>query len=112
MIFDGPPSAPPDIPNIEVRAPDSGAQMLWLGFFAFGDQAAIDRLAAAAQAMGFRGGQVETTGDEKEYGVLFNSRTTRDEAFAFSQRVTNGEFGHLRIASALAPPSAVRHEGQ
>ena len=111
MIFD-PPPPPPDLPSIEVRAPDSGAPMLWLGFFAFGDQAAIDRLAAAAQAQGFGGGQVETTGDEKEFGVLFNSRTTREQAFAFARRATNGEFGRLRIESAIVPPSAVRRQGQ
>ena len=111
MIFDPPPPQP-DIPNIEVRAPDSGAPMLFLGFFAFGDQAAVDRLGAAAQAQGWRGGQVETTGDEKEYGVFFNSRTTREQAFAFVQRATDGEFGHLRIESVIVPPSAVRHQAQ
>jgi hypothetical protein len=111
VIFD-PPPPPPDIPNIEVSAPNSGAPMLWLGFFAFGDQAAVDRLATAAQALGFRGGQVETTGDEKEYGVFFNSRTTREQALAFAQRAMSGEFGRLRIGNALVPPSGVRREGQ
>ncbi|MBV9884785.1 MAG: SPOR domain-containing protein [Sphingomonadaceae bacterium] len=111
MIFD-PPPLPPDIPNIEVRAPDTGAPMLWLGFFAFGDPASVDRLAAAAQALGFRGGPVETSGDEKEYGVIFGNLTTREQAADFARRASTGEFGRLRIGNVMVPPSAVRRPAQ
>lgn len=102
MICDAPTQAlaPPSWTMTVAGNPD--AQVL-LGFFTFGTEAQLTRLAAAVRAVGLVCEVPVEGSGAKQMLVLFSASTTRDAAFAFYNRVAGGEFGTSQHRLLLVP---------
>jgi hypothetical protein len=102
MICDAP-TVPPSPPSWTMTVAGNPDAQLLLGFFTFGTEPQLTRVAAAAKVAGLLC-EVPTEGaGAKQMLVLFTSSTTRDAAFAFYNRVAAGEFGTSQHRLLLVP---------
>ena len=102
MICDVPaqPLAPPSW-TMQV-AGNADAQLV-LGFFTFGTDAQLTKVAGAVRGAGLVCEVSAGTEGAKQMLVLFGSSTTREAAFAFYNRVAGGEFGTSNHRLILVP---------
>ena len=102
MICDVPTQAlaPPSWTMTVAGNPD--AQSL-LGFFTFGTEAQLIRLAAAVRTAGLMCEVPKEGTGAKQMLVLFGTSTTRDAAYAFYNRIAAGEFGTSQHRLLLVP---------
>jgi hypothetical protein len=102
MICDAPSQAPQPPSWTMTVAGNPDAQLL-LGFFTFGTEAQLAKVASAAKAAGLLC-EVQAEGaGARQMLVLFGASTTRDAAFAFYNRVAGGEFGTSQHRLILVP---------
>jgi hypothetical protein len=102
MICDAP-AQPPSPPSWTMQVAGNADAQLVLGFFTFGTEAQLTKVAGAVRTAGLVCEvQAEGTG-AKQMLVLFSSATTRDAAFAFYNRVAGGEFGTSNHRLILVP---------
>ena len=102
MICDAPTQAPaPPAWTIQVAGnPDA---QLMLGFFTFGTEAQLTRLAAAVRTAGLMCEVPAEGAGAKQMLVLFGPGTTREAAYDFYNRVAGGEFGTSQHRLVLVP---------
>ena len=102
MICDVPaqPLAPP---SWTMQVAGNAEPQLVLGFFTFGTEAQLAKVAGAVRTAGLVC-EVQADGSgARQMLVLFGSSTTRDAAFAFYNRVAGGEFGTSKHRLILVP---------
>ena len=95
-------------PTWHLSQPGSSEQMLSLGFITYGTQDQVTRLANAAAQSGLNCGLPKTDDGRIEIMVFFDSRTSRDVAFGFYNRVAKGEFGTTDTGLMIVPASAAQ----
>ena len=102
MICDAP-TVPPQPPSWTMQVAGNADAQLMLGFFTFGTEAQLTKVAGAVKAAGLVC-EVQAEGaGAKQMLVLFGPGTTRDAAFAFYNRVAGGEFGTSNHRLILVP---------
>ena len=102
MICDVP-SVPPQPPSWTMTVAGKPDAQLMLGFFTFGTEAQLTKVAGAAKATGLLC-EVQAEGaGARQMLVLFGRSTTREAAFAFYNRVSGGEFGTSNHRLILVP---------
>ena len=102
MICDAP-TTPPQPPSWTMQVAGNADAQLMLGFFTFGTEAQLTKVAGAVKAAGLLC-EVQAEGaGAKQMLVLFGPGTTRDAAFAFYNRVAGGEFGTSNHRLILVP---------
>ena len=102
MICDAP-TVPPQPPSWTMTVAGNPDAQLMLGFFTFGTEPQLTKVAGAAKAAGLLC-EVQAEGSgAKQMLVLFGRSTTRDAAFAFYNRVASGEFGTSNHRLLLVP---------
>ena len=102
MICDAPTQAPAPPAWTMTVAGNPEAQLV-LGFFTFGTEAQLEKLAGAVRAAGLLC-EVQADGaGARQMLVLFGSATTREAAYAFYNRVAGGEFGTSQHRLLLVP---------
>ena len=102
MICDAP-AQPPQPPAWTLTVSGNSEPQVVLGFFTFGTQAQLAKLAAAVRTAGLMC-EVPTEGiGAKQMLVLFGAATTREAAYAFYNRVAGGEFGTSQHRLLLVP---------
>ena len=107
MICDAPSQAPAPPAWTLTVAGNPEAQLV-LGFFTFGTEAQLTKLAAAVRLAGLIC-EVPSEGmGAKQMLVLFGPGTTREAAFAFYNRVAGGEFGTSQHRLLLVPAKEAR----
>ena len=107
MICDVP-TAPPQPPSWTMTVAGNPEAQTVLGFFTFGTEAQLTRVAGAAKAAGLLC-EVQADGaGARQMLILFGRSTTRDAAFAFYNRVAGGEFGTSNHRLLLVPTKEVQ----
>ena len=107
MICDAPSQAPQP-PSWTMTVAGNADAQLMLGFFTFGTEPQLAKVAAAVRAAGLIC-EVQSEGSgAKQILVLFGRGTTRDAAFAFYNRVAGGEFGTSQHRLLLVPAKAAQ----
>lgn len=107
MICDAP-SAPPQPPSWTMTVAGNPDAQTVLGFFTFGTEAQLARVAGAVRAAGLLC-EVQADGaGARQMLILFGRATTRDAAFALYNRVAGGEFGTTRHRLILVPAKEVQ----
>jgi hypothetical protein len=102
MICDAP-AVPPQPPSWTMTVAGNPDAQLLLGFFTFGTEAQLTKVASAVRAAGLLC-EVQAEGaGARQMLVLFGRSTTRDAAFAFYNRVACGEFGTTNHRLILVP---------
>ena len=107
MICDAPAQAL-EPPTWHMSEAGTGEPTLLLGFITFGTEEQITRLATAAEQSGLHCALPKSDDGRIEILVLFDSKTTRDFAFSFYNRVTRGEFGTTNTGLIIVPARASR----
>ena len=102
MICDAP-SVPPQPPSWTMTVAGNPDAQLMLGFFTFGTEQQLTKVAAAVKAAGLLCEVPKEGLGAKQMLVLFTSSTTRDAAFALYNRVAAGEFGTSQHRLILVP---------
>ena len=102
MICDAP-AVPPQPPSWTMTVAGNPDAQLLLGFFTFGTEAQLTKVANAAKAAGLACEVPAEGAGAKQMLVLFGASTTRDAAFAFYNRVAGGEFGTSKHRLILVP---------
>ena len=105
MICDAPSQAPSP-PAWTMTVVGQADPQLVLGFFTFGTEQQLTKVAAAVRTAGLMC-EVPVEGQgAKQMLVLFGASTTREVAFALYNRVAAGEFGTSQHRLILVPASA------
>ena len=100
-MFDALPPEPP--PYIVARSTRDQTPQIVMGFFAFGAEADVLRLDAAARALDLPASRVDTLGEVIEWGVLFPVGGDRAAALSILRDARAGRFGPLRIDVVIVP---------
>ena len=102
MICDAPSQAPQP-PSWTMTVAGNPDAQLMLGFFTYGTEAQLTKVANAARTAGLLCEVSAEGAGAKQMLVLFGRSTTRDAAFAFYNRVAGGEFGTSQHRLLLVP---------
>ena len=102
MICDAPTQAPAP-PAWTIQVAGNAEEQLMLGFFTFGTEAQLTKLAAAVRSAGLMCEVPAEGAGAKQMLVLFGPGTTREAAYAFYNRVAGGEFGTSQHRLLLVP---------
>jgi hypothetical protein len=95
-------------PTWHLSQPGSSEPMLSLGFITYGTQEQVTKLATAAKQSGLNCGLPKTDDGRIEIMVFFDSKTSRDLAFSFYNRVAGGEFGTTDTGLMIVPANAAQ----
>ena len=102
MICDAPTQVPAPPTWTMTVAGNPDAQLV-LGFFTFGAEPQLAKVAGAVRAAGLMC-EVQADGaGARQMLILFGPGTTREAAFAFYNRVAGGEFGTSNHRLLLVP---------
>ena len=102
------PSTPPQPPTWTMAVAGNPDAQTVLGFFTFGTEAQLTRVAGAVKAAGLLC-EVQADGaGARQMLILFGRSTTQDAAFAFYNRVAGGEFGTSNHRLLLVPAKEVQ----